>query len=75
MRSGQTDIAVAGRHVEHFLSRPKIEGLAELFADDLQRRPNNGIVARGPGHLLPVLQCREIGCCGGRSLVRRDVLR
>ena len=35
MRSRQTDIAVAGGHVEHFLPCPKIEGLAELLANDL----------------------------------------
>ena len=35
MRGGQTDIPVAGGHVEELLSRPNVEGLAELLADNL----------------------------------------
>ena len=72
----ERDVAVAGGDVEHLLSRPEVEGFAQLFTDDLQRGADDGIVAGGPGALLagfhrpeidwgerPVLACCSGGCC------------
>src|SRR5262249_109280 len=64
-RRGERDIAVAGRDVEHLVAAPEVERLAELFAHDLQRRADHGIVARRPGALLARLDGGEVG--GGRG--------
>ena len=51
-RGGEGDIAVAGRDVEHLLAGAQVERLAQLFADDLQRGADDGVVAGRPGGLL-----------------------
>lgn len=63
---GQRDIAVAGRDIEHLLAGAHVERFAELFADDLQRGADHGVVARRPGRLLTGLQRRQVGR-GGRG--------
>jgi hypothetical protein len=57
---GERRVAVAGRDVEHLGAAAQVDGLAELFADDLQRGADRRIVARGPGRLLLGLQGGEI---------------
>ena len=51
-RRRQRHVAVAGRDIEHLAAGTKVERLAELLADDLQRRSDHRIVARRPGALL-----------------------
>jgi hypothetical protein len=63
-RGGEADIAVAGGDVEDFLPGAKIECLAQLLADDLQCRADDGIVAGRPGGLLPGFHRGEVGRCG-----------
>jgi hypothetical protein len=45
-RRGQRDVAIAAGDVEHPLVAAQIDRLAQRFADDLQRRPDDGVVAR-----------------------------
>ena len=49
---GERRIAVAGGDVEDALVAAQIDGLAERFADDLQRGADDGVVAGAPGGLL-----------------------
>jgi hypothetical protein len=49
---GERDVPIAGGDVEHALTRADIQGLAEALADDLQCRPDNGVVAGRPCSLL-----------------------
>ncbi len=49
---GERRIAVAGGDVEDALVAAEIDGLAEHFADDLQRGADDGVVAGAPGDLL-----------------------
>ena len=56
---GERRVAVAGGDVEHGLPGRHVDGLAEPLADDLQRRADDGVVARGPGGLLLLLDRRE----------------
>ena len=44
-RRGQRDIAVARSHIQDALTGTQIEGLAQLFADDLQGGADNRIIA------------------------------
>jgi hypothetical protein len=60
-RRGEAHIAVAGGDVEYFLTGAKIKRLAQFFADDLQGRADDGVVAGRPGRLLPGLEVGEIG--------------
>ena len=64
-RGSERDVAVAGGDIEHFLARAQIHRLAEIFADDLQGRADDGVVAGRPGALLAGLQGGEIGSGGG----------
>src|SRR5450631_1281865 len=63
-RCSQRDIAVSGGDVENLLSRAQIEGFAQVFTDDLQRRADDGIVAGRPRGMLAKLQRSEIGPAG-----------
>ena len=58
---GERGIAVAGRDVEHALAGTQVDGLAQLLADDLQRRADDGVVAGRPGGVLAGLDGGEIG--------------
>jgi hypothetical protein len=60
-RGREADIAVAGGDVENLLPGAKIECLAELFADDLQGRADDGIISRRPSGLLPGFDRGEVG--------------
>ena len=71
-RGGQRDVAVAGGDIEHLLSGAKIEGFAQLLADDLQRGADDGIIAGGPGALLAGLDARQIGLRRRRFGASRD---
>ena len=51
-RRGERGVAVAGGDVEHLLAGPEVERFAQLFADDLQRGADDGIVAGRPGAVL-----------------------
>ena len=51
-RGGERRVAVAGGDVEHLAAGAQIERLAELLADDLQGRADDGVVAGRPGALL-----------------------
>ena len=51
-RRGQRGIAIAGRHVQHALPSAEVYGLTKVFADNLQRPANNGVIAGRPGCLL-----------------------
>jgi hypothetical protein len=44
-RGSERHVAVSGRDVEHLAASPKIEGLAQVFADDLEGRTDDGVVA------------------------------
>ena len=44
-RGRERHVAVAGRDVEHLAAGAKIERLAQLLADDLQGRADDGVVA------------------------------
>ena len=70
-RGGKRDVAVAGSDVEHLLARAQVEGFAQLLADDLQGRADDGIVAGRPCSLLARLDRREIGPGGCGALVYR----
>jgi hypothetical protein len=61
-RRGETHHSVAGGNVEHLPAGAKVERLAQLFADDLQSRAHNGVVARRPGGVLPSLYGGQVGC-------------
>ena len=66
-RGGEGRIAVAGGDVEHALAAAEIDRFAQRLADDLQRRADDGVVARGPGALLAALDGGEVGLgVGGR---------
>jgi hypothetical protein len=75
-RGGERDIAVAGGDIEHAAAGPEIERFAKLFADDLQRGSDHGIVAGRPRALLALLDGGQIrlcfdcfGCgCGGHAI-------
>ena len=58
---GKRGVAVAGGHVEHTLSGAEVNRFADAFADDLQRRADDGVVAGGPGGLLTSLDRRVVG--------------
>ena len=65
-RGRERDVAVAGRDIEHLLAGADVEGLAQSFADNLQRGADNGVVAGGPGRLLAGLERDEVdGGVGG----------
>ena len=53
--------AVAGGDIQDFRARAKIERLAKLLADDLQRAADDGVIAGRPRCLLPGLEGCEIG--------------
>jgi hypothetical protein len=57
---GQRRVAVAGSDVEDALVAAQVDRLAEGFTDDLQRRADNGVVARAPGKLLTALDRRQV---------------
>ena len=57
---GERCIAIAGSNIEDALVAAKIDGLAERFADNLQRDANDGIVAGTPRSLLAALDRGEI---------------
>ena len=69
-RGGERGVAVAGGDVEHRLAGAQIERLAQLLADDLQGRADDGVVAGRPGGLLAGLDGGEIGRCGWRGCGR-----
>jgi len=50
--SGERGVAVSSGDIKDALVAAQIDSLAESLADDLQRRADNGIVARGPRRLL-----------------------
>jgi len=60
-RRGNGGVAVAGGHVQHGCAGFQVDGLAELFADDLQGGADQGVIAGGPGGLLLGLHGGEIG--------------
>ena len=62
-------VAVAGGHVEHFLTRAHVERLAQLFADDLQGGADKGIIAGRPGCLLARLEHAKVGLGGGLTVL------
>jgi hypothetical protein len=62
------DATPPGRDIEHLAAGAKIERFAELLADDLQRRADDGVVAGRPGALLACLEGGEIGLRGGNCL-------
>ena len=66
-RGGEAGHAVAGGDVEHLRAGLEIERLAELLADDLQRRADDGVIARRPRGLLFGLECGQIGARGGQN--------
>jgi hypothetical protein len=51
-RRGQRGIAVPGGHVQHALPGAEVYGLTKVFADNLQRPANNGVIAGRLGSLL-----------------------
>ncbi len=61
-RRGQRGVAVAGGDVEHEFVGAHVGRFGEHFADNLQRRADDGVVAAGPGGLLALLD---------RGIVRR----
>ena len=65
---GERRIAVAGGDIEDALVAAQIDGLAEHFADDLQRGADDGVVAGAPGDLLASLDRGEIDGDGGGCL-------
>jgi hypothetical protein len=65
---GKRRIAVTGGDVEDALAAAEIDGLAERFADDLQHRADNGIVAGPPGVTLTTLYRGKIDSDGGGCL-------
>ena len=77
---GERDVAVSGGDVENLLTGAKVEGFAQLFADDLKRRADDGVVAGRPRGMLAKLQRSEIGLEGsddftsGASLMRAPVV-
>jgi hypothetical protein len=52
---GERGVAVASGDIKDALVTAQIDSLAKSLADDLQRRADNGIVARGPRRLLASL--------------------
>ena len=71
-RRRQRRVAVAGRDIEHLAAGAQVERLAQLLADDLQRRADHRIVARRPGALLARLDGAEIGRAEMRRVAARD---
>ena len=64
-RRGERGVAIAGGDIEDTLAATQIDGLAQPFADDLQRGADDGVVAGAPGGLLATLDRGEID--GGGS--------
>ena len=62
---GERRIAVAGGDVEDALVAAQVDGLAQRFADDLQRGADHRIVAGAPGDLLAALDHGEVDGGGG----------
>ena len=60
-RRRERRVAVAGGDVEYPLPGAEVDRLAERFSDDLQRGAHDGIVAGGPGRLLPRLKRDQVG--------------
>ena len=69
----QGRVAVAGGDVERGRAGRKVERLGEGLADDLQRDADPGIVARGPGGLLALLDGGVVG--GGERVGHGSCLR
>lgn len=69
---GERKIAVAGSDIEHLLAGAQVERFGELFADNLERGADDGVVARRPGRLLLGLDRSQIWRCGlGMALDNR----
>jgi len=62
-RGRERRVAVAGRNVEHALVPAQVARFGERFADDLQRRADDGVVAARPCGLLAGLDGGEIHDC------------
>ena len=60
-RRRKRGVAVAGGDIEHAFAGAQIDRLAELFADDLQRGADRGVVAGGPGFLLGAFDGGVVG--------------
>ena len=69
-RRGKARHAVAGGDIEHLRAGLEIERLAEFFADDLQRRADDGVIARRPCGLLTRLEGGEVGGGWGSGSLR-----
>ena len=63
-RRRQRGVAVAGSDVQHRLPGADVEGLAQVFADDLQGGADDGIVAGRPRPLLADFDGGQIGLPG-----------
>ena len=57
---GQRRVAVAGGNVQNLVPGIDIRGFGKLLADDVQRRPDHGVVTGSPGCLLLLFDRREI---------------
>ncbi len=66
-RRGERRIAIACGDVEDALVAAQVDGLAQVFADDLKRDADGAIVAGAPGGLLPPLDPVKIRS-GSRKL-------
>ena len=60
-RRRERGVAVAGGDVEDALAAAHVDGLGQRLADDLQGGADDGVVAAGPGGLLPLLDGGEVG--------------
>ena len=60
-RRGQRCVTVAGGDVEHTFVGTHVGRFGEHFADNLQSRADDGVVAAGPGGLLALLDRGIVG--------------
>jgi hypothetical protein len=59
----QRRIAIAGSNIKNNLATADVHCLAEVLSDNLERRAHDRVVTGGPGCLLLLLDCTEIGPC------------
>ena len=57
---GDRGIAVASCHIEDLLARAQVEGFAKLFANDLERGADDGVIAGRPSPVLTSLDSVEV---------------
>jgi hypothetical protein len=57
---GQGGVAVAAGHVQHPFVGAQVDRLAQQLGDEWEPRADGGVVARGPGGLLALLDGGEV---------------